>query len=71
MRGGFEPILLLDDVSSQLDPERTAALFTFLSHAHGQIFLTTTRRELIVTPALALPDRRDVRIEAGAIQPLD
>ncbi len=65
---GLEPILLLDDVSSELDPERTTALFAFLSRAHGQVFLTTTRRELIVTPELAASDRRDVRIERGAVQ---
>ena len=42
-----DPILLLDDVSSELDPGRNAALFAFL-HAHvGQIVLTTTRASLI------------------------
>ncbi|APR83894.1 DNA recombination and repair protein RecF [Minicystis rosea] len=65
---GLEPILLLDDVSSELDPERTAALFTFLSLAHGQIFLTTTRPELIVTPDLGPADRRDFMVEAGALR---
>lgn len=64
---GLEPILLLDDVSSELDPERTAALFTFLSLAHGQIFLTTTRPELIVTPDLGPMERRDFQIHAGAL----
>ena len=65
---GVEPILLLDDVSSELDPDRTSALFTFLSLAHGQIFLTTTRRELIVTPDLDASARRDFRVESGALQ---
>ncbi len=68
---GIEPILLLDDVSSELDPDRTTALFTFLSLAHGQIFLTTTRRELIVTPGVAPPDRRDFRVDAGVLRPED
>ncbi len=68
---GIEPILLLDDVSSELDPERTTALFTFLGLAHGQIFLTTTRRELIVTPGVAPGDRRDFRVESGALRPDD
>ena len=63
---GIEPILLLDDVSSELDPERTTALFTFLGLAHGQIFLTTTRRELIVTPGVDPGDRRDFLVESGA-----
>jgi DNA replication and repair protein RecF len=67
---GLEPILLLDDVSSELDPDRTASLFTFLSLAHGQIFLTTTRRELIVTPGLDASLRRDFYIEHGALRPL-
>jgi DNA replication and repair protein RecF len=65
---GVEPILLLDDVSSELDPDRTSALFTFLSVAHGQIFLTTTRRDLIVTPDLDPAARRDFRVEGGAIR---
>lgn len=67
---GVEPILLLDDVSSELDPERTTALFTFLSLAHGQIFLTTTRPELIITPGLNASDRRDFHVAAGSLAPL-
>jgi DNA replication and repair protein RecF len=66
---GLTPIFLLDDISSELDPERTAALFRFLAETPGQVFLTTTRPELIVTPTLAAGARRDYRIEEGAIQP--
>lgn len=65
---GLDPILLLDDVSSELDPDRTTALFTFLSLAHGQIFLTTTRPELIVTPGLTADERRDFHVEAGVLR---
>ncbi|WP_437656695.1 DNA replication/repair protein RecF [Sorangium sp. So ce1182] len=64
---GVEPILLLDDVSSELDPDRTAALFTFLGLARGQVFLTTTRRDLIVTPGIAPSERRDFHVEGGAL----
>jgi DNA replication and repair protein RecF len=67
---GLEPILLLDDVSSELDPDRTAALFTFLGLTRGQIFLTTTRRELIVTPGIGPAERRDFVVEAGTLTPL-
>jgi DNA replication and repair protein RecF len=67
---GLEPILLLDDVSSELDRERTLALFAFLSRRHGQIFLTTTRRELIVTPGLPASERRDFHVEAGLLLPV-
>src|SRR6185369_12874195 len=41
-RGVF-PVLLLDDVSSELDPERTESLFETLRETPAQIFLTTTR----------------------------
>ncbi len=37
-----EPVLLLDDVSSELDARRNAQLFDFLSNTGGQVFITTT-----------------------------
>ncbi len=44
----FAPILLLDDVSSELDRERTKKLFAFLKgRAEGQVFITTTHRDHI------------------------
>jgi DNA replication and repair protein RecF len=66
---GVEPILLLDDVSSELDGKRTAALFAFLARSRGQIFLTTTRRDLIVTPEIPAADRHDFRLVGGALEP--
>ncbi len=61
---GSRPILLLDDVSSELDRARTAALFAFLREQRGQVFLTTTRPELMeIEPS----ERRDFRIESGRI----
>jgi len=41
------PLLLLDDVSSELDPERNRRLFERISSIGGQVFLTTTQPELI------------------------
>jgi DNA replication and repair protein RecF len=64
---GVEPLLLLDDVSSELDPERTGALFSFLSLHRGQIFLTTTRPELITTPEGWAGDRADFHIRGGEL----
>jgi DNA replication and repair protein RecF len=65
---GVHPILLLDDVSSELDRERTSALFDALSHNQGQVLLTTTRPELIETSAVsAVEDRRDFVVVGGAI----
>ncbi len=66
---GLEPLLLLDDVSSELDPERTGALFSFLSLHRGQIFLTTTRPELIRTPGGWASDRADFQMVGGEVVP--
>lgn len=45
----FAPILLLDDVSSELDRERNRFLFDFLrERAEGQVFITTTHRDFIL-----------------------
>ncbi len=45
----FAPILLLDDVSSELDQERNRYLFDFLRRrTDGQVFITTTHRDYIL-----------------------
>lgn len=41
-RIGAPPILVLDDVSSELDPVRNRQLFDFLAGFDGQVFITTT-----------------------------
>jgi DNA replication and repair protein RecF len=65
---GVRPILLLDDVSSELDRARTAALFESLRHEPCQVLLTTTRPELIETSFLSeTRDRRDFRVVGGQI----
>jgi DNA replication and repair protein RecF len=62
-RVGRVPILLLDDVSSELDRGRSRRLFGLLSELGGQVFLTTTQPELI----LLEHDRHDFRVEAGVV----
>jgi DNA replication and repair protein RecF len=47
---GAHPVLLLDDVSSELDPGRTGAVYDLVSREPSQVFVTTTRPELFVTP---------------------
>lgn len=65
---GVRPLLLLDDVSSELDRERTFALMTFLREMEGQVFLTTTRPELIDTGPLATAsERADFQVSGGRI----
>ncbi len=65
---GVRPLLLLDDVSSELDRARTAALFAFVGLQEGQIFLTTTRPELIDTGLSTGSDRCDFWVEEGKIR---
>jgi len=64
---GSHPILLLDDVSSELDPTRIGAVYEFLNASPSQVFVTTTRPELFQTPGASSSDRRDYRLEAGAL----
>jgi DNA replication and repair protein RecF len=65
---GLHPILLLDDVSSELDLARTSRLFEYLRKSPGQIVLTTTRPELIDTTGLEPGDRRDYRLDSGVVR---
>ncbi len=41
------PVLLLDDVSSELDPARTGAVYDFLRETQSQVFVTTTRPRIV------------------------
>ena len=57
------PILLLDDVSSELDTRRTAQLFELISSVGGQVFITTTG-------AANLPrtsDDQHLKVEDGCV----
>jgi DNA replication and repair protein RecF len=63
-RVGRVPILLLDDVSSELDKRRNRRLFDLLGALGGQVFLTTTQPELILIDH----DRTDFKVEAGVVQ---
>jgi DNA replication and repair protein RecF len=64
---GVHPVLLLDDVSSELDPLRTGAVYDFLRATESQVFVTTTRRELFPTPDVAPEERRDFALVGGAL----
>jgi DNA replication and repair protein RecF len=64
-RVGRVPILLLDDVSSELDPSRNRRLFELLSGLGGQVFLTTTQPTLIRLDG----ERVDYEVHAGALSP--
>jgi DNA replication and repair protein RecF len=65
---GVRPILLLDDVSSELDRVRTASLLEALREEQGQVLLTTTRPELIDTAGLSDVERRcSFRVVEGTV----
>ena len=64
----FAPILLLDDVSSELDRERNRFLFDFLNQRDGgQVFITTTHRDHI----LLEEDLQVFSVDDGHIEEVD
>ena len=60
------PILLLDDVSSELDRSRNRRFFELLAKLGGQVFLTTTHPEFI----LLEENRVDFKVQSGSVQKL-
>jgi DNA replication and repair protein RecF len=64
---GAHPVLLLDDVSSELDPTRTGAVYEFLRETRSQVFVTTTRPELFTTPDVVGDERADWTIAGGQL----
>ncbi len=60
-RTGAVPVLLLDDVSSELDRERTERLFRLVGSLGAQVWVTTT------DPGIAkmVPGARVVQVQAG------
>lgn len=65
-RVGEAPVLLLDDVSSELDPQRSAQLFEALLREAGQCVLTTTAPHFIGLPAGG--DCRYIEVDRGHIK---
>jgi DNA replication and repair protein RecF len=61
---GRAPLLLLDDVSSELDPERNRFLMEYLSAQDGQVVITTTDPALVSAGA---PGARFFTVRAGTI----
>jgi DNA replication and repair protein RecF len=66
-RSGRPPLLLLDDVSSELDPIRSARLFEALATEVGQCVLTTTASHHITLGSGV--DRRDIEVRDGRLFP--
>ncbi len=66
---GRSPLLLLDDVSSELDPQRNAFLMRYLSGSGAQVLLTTTEPSLV--RGAAGPDTYWLAVEQGSVVPAD
>lgn len=62
---GDPPVLLLDDVSSELDPKRSALLFERLTRIECQSFITTTHPRHVQV----LENRQDFLAVRGVIAP--
>jgi DNA replication and repair protein RecF len=62
---GEPPLLLLDDVASELDEVRRAKLYETITGLPGQTFITVTDRHLIP----ALPGRTDFEVASGIVTP--
>lgn len=66
-RFGCRPILLLDDIDAELDPERLERLLTFLE-AKGQSLITTSKCDTIQRRSESHHDQQQVlRVHAGRI----
>ena len=67
---GAHPVLLLDDVSSELDPGHTGQVYEYLLAAESQVFVTTTRRDLFPKSLLGRMERADFRLVQGKLETL-
>jgi DNA replication and repair protein RecF len=63
---GHYPLLLLDDVSSELDPERNEFLMGYLRDLDAQVVLSTTDRQL-VSKAVG-SDARTYSVDGGTVR---
>jgi len=64
-RNGEAPLLLLDDVASELDEERRSRLFGTIAHMACQTLITMTEREHLPD----LQERKDWLVSGGEIRP--
>jgi DNA replication and repair protein RecF len=62
---GFYPALMLDDVLSELDEAKRAALINFLHEINTQIFITTT--DIALPERFALENYSVMNIKDGAL----
>jgi DNA replication and repair protein RecF len=66
---GSPPILLLDDVTSELDEKRNRHFFDYLAEADGQIFITTTDASQVMLTKKSEIIRFDVSDGSAVLSP--
>lgn len=64
------PILLLDDVVSELDLDRTKRVFARLHEAPSQVFLSTPRPDLLKALPIDTESSTEFEVCAGSIRPM-
>lgn len=64
-RTGEPPVLLLDDMTSELDRQRQGFFFRFLLARKGQVFITTTDVQTLISEGLG--QARFYRVKAGTL----
>lgn len=67
-RTGETPVLLLDDLTSELDQQRQTFFFNFINQRSGQVFITTTDVDPLIKRGLT--NGSFFAIEGGAIHPV-
>ncbi|TLM66595.1 MAG: DNA replication and repair protein RecF [Deltaproteobacteria bacterium] len=65
-RLGEPPLLLLDDLASELDAGRQASFFAFLRRRRGQVLITTTHPATL--GEAVCPQARYFRVEQGRVE---
>ena len=65
-RLGEPPLLLLDDLASELDAQRQASFFAFLRRRRGQVLITTTHPATL--GEAVCPQARYFLVERGRIE---
>jgi DNA replication and repair protein RecF len=63
---GESPVLLLDDMTSELDQRRQSLFFRFLHERQGQVFITTT--DIAPLEAAGMIQARYFRLDQGTVK---
>jgi len=64
---GVQPILLLDDMSSELDDRRVRAVYRHLGGSEGQVFVSTARAEGVDLGEMGRPERAEWVMVQGCL----